>query len=209
MTKRRLKKSIAYALYALSFLMVIGTIFLLESSGRRNLGDDDNRYINDTILDREVPVVATRDVITRPYTDSGIAMVKGFYSYQDEIEEQENAILYFENTYLQNSGVAYSKNNESFDVKAILDGVVISVKDNSLLGRIVEIRHSNDLISVYQSLSEVRVQENEEILQGQVIGISGTANIATSLGNHLRFELIHNGINVNPENYYDKKIDDL
>ena len=207
MTKRRLKKSVAYALYGLSFIMVIGALFLLGTTGPDF--SDDGRYINDTIFDRDIPVVATRDVIVRPFSDSDVTVVKGFYDYKGDIEEQESSLFHFENTYLQNSGVVYGKNNEPFDVKAILDGVVISVKENALLGKIIEIRHDNDLISVYQSLSEVKVAENDEILQGQVIGISGTANIATSLGIHLHFELIHRGININPEASYDKKLGDL
>ena len=207
MKYRRLKKSVAYALYALSFLMVMGVIFLLNMTDP--IFESNTRYVNRTIFDRDIPVAADRNAIARPYTDSGISIVKSFYDYQADAESQETSLFYFEGTYLQSSGVAYSRNNEPFDVKAILDGVVISVKENSLLGKIVEIRHGNDLISVYQSLSEVRVRENEEVLQGQVIGISGTANIATGLGNHLHFELILRGINVNPEDYYDKKIDEL
>ena len=67
---------------------------------------------------------------------------------------QENSIILFEDTYMQNSGVDYSL-EEVFDVICILDGSVISVKEDNLLGTTVEVRHSNDLISVYQSLSEV------------------------------------------------------
>jgi len=207
MTKRRLKKSVAYALYGLSFFLVMGALVLLGTTGPRF--SDDQRYINDTIFDRDTPVVAARDVIARPFSDSDVSVLKGFYDYRGDIEDQENSLFHFENTYLQNSGVVYGKNNQPFDVKAILDGVVISVKENALLGKIIEIRHDNDLISVYQSLSEVKIAENDEVLQGQVIGISGTANIATSLGNHLHFELIHRGININPEEFYDKKLGDL
>ena len=81
--------------------------------------------------------------------------------------------------------------------------------DNNLLGKIVEITHEDNLVSVYQSLGEVMVKEGDSVLQGQVIGKSGEANISKDLGNHLHFELIHNGINVNPENYYDKQLNDL
>ena len=207
MTRRRLKKSIAYALYALSFLMVIGSIFLLNVSGPRV--EDDTKYVDKTILDRDIPVVNVKDVIARPYTDSNISIVKGYYNPESDSDAQENSLFYFENTYLQNSGVSYGKGGESFEVKAVLDGVVISVKENPLLGKTIEIRHNNDLISVYQSLSEVGVVENAEVLQGQIIGLSGTANIAKSLGIHLHFELILRGLNVNPEDYYDKKLDEL
>lgn len=78
-----------------------------------------------------------------------------------------------------------------------------------MLGKIIEITHENNLISVYQSLSDVLVQEGDNVLQGQVIGKSGESNISTELGNHLHFELIHNSKNVNPLKYYDKKLEEL
>lgn len=110
--------------------------------------------------------------------------------------------------YLPNSGVDY-KSDEVFDVTSILDGTVTKVTEKDLLGKIVEITHKNNLVSVYESLSEVNVSLNDQVTQGQVIGKSGNSNISTDLGNHLHFELIYNGSNVNPENYYDKKISDL
>ena len=42
-----------------------------------------------------------------------------------------------------------------------------------------------------------------------MLGKSGFSNIAPELNNHLHFELIVKGTNVNPENYYDKKLADL
>ena len=78
-----------------------------------------------------------------------------------------------------------------------------------MLGNIVEITHDNEIISIYQSLSEVSVKENDVVTQGQVIGKSGSANISTDLGNHLYFELVVKGSIVNPENYYDKSVNEL
>ena len=114
----------------------------------------------------------------------------------------------FENTYLQNTGVIYGC-NDTFDVVSILDGTVIDVKEDNLLGKIVEVKHSNDMISIYQSLSEVLVKKDDIIKQGDVIGKSGTSNMFRDIGNHLYFELIYKGKNVNPEEYYDKKIEEL
>ena len=116
--------------------------------------------------------------------------------------------VYSENTYIQNSGVSYGK-KDVFDVVSILDGTVIGVKEDNLLGKIIEIRHSNDVISVYQSLSEVNYKLNDNVMQGAVIGKSGMSSLSPELNNHLHFELFVKGINVNPENYYDKKLADL
>lgn len=205
--KRRLKKPVVYALYALSFITIIGTIYMLEMISSPSKLDDDSTYVDDVIIEDEVPVVNTRNIITRPYLVE-VKIARSFYDYQGTEEEQKNSLIYYENTYIPNSGVDY-QSDEIFDVVSILDGKVTKVEENNLLGKIIEVTHDNNLISVYQSLSETMVQEGDNVLQGQVIGKSGESNISKDLGNHLHFELIHNSKNVNPETYYDKQLGEL
>ena len=206
--KRRLKKPVIYALYALSFVTIIGTIYMLEMISSPSKLDDNSTYVDDVIIEDEVPVVNTRNVISRPYLNDDIIIARHFYDYQGTEEEQKNSLIYYENTYIPNSGVDY-QSKETFDVVSILDGKVTKVEENNLLGKIIEVTHENNLISVYQSLSETLVVEGDNVLQGQIIGKSGQSNISTDLGNHLHFELIHNSKNVNPEDYYDKQLGEL
>ena len=128
--------------------------------------NDSLRYVDGEITenkDNDVPVVSTGSSIVRPYLDNSVSIAKTFYDYTGEASEQENSIIYYEGTYMQNSGVDYASDNV-FDVISILDGTVISVENNDLLGSTVQIRHSNDLISVYQSLSEVSVKKDDQII---------------------------------------------
>lgn len=209
MKKRRLKRPIVYGLYALSFTMLLGTLYLIESLFPTNnfTGVEDD-YVNKTVIEEEIPVINTSDIIIRPYLVDDVSIVKNYYDYKSESENQEKSLIYYENTYLQNSGISYGK-EDVFDVISVLDGTVTSVKEDQNLGKIVEITHSNDIISIYQSLSEVKVEENQEIKQGDIIGVSGTCNIEKDLNNHVHFEMIVKGTIVNPENYYDKKISEL
>ena len=123
-------------------------------------------------------------------------------------EEKQNAIIYYNDTYIQNTGVLY-KASESFDVISILDGTVISVKKDEVLGNVVEVKHSNNMISTYQGLSTVNVKKDQLLKQGDAIGKSGNLNISEQIENGLLFELIYDGKIVNPENYFDKKINEL
>ena len=207
MKKLRLKKWVIYSLYSLSFVAVLGTIYLLETMSVDKIFDD-NTYVNDIIIEEEVPVVNTSEIIVKPFLSEDIKVVRNFYNYQGSEDEQKNALIHYDNTYIPNSGVDY-QGKEAFDVVTILDGKVSKVMENNLLGKIIEITHDNNLISVYQSLGEVNVKEGDSVVQGQIIGKTGEANIALELGNHLHFELIHNGKNVNPEEYYDKQLDEL
>lgn len=210
MKKYKLKKPAVVAIYGLSIVAFLGTMFVLEKSFfEQDLAKDDYDYVSQTIFDEDVPVVNTSATIIRPYTDTEVKVIKDFYDYQADSEKQQNSIIYYESTYLQNSGVSYGGKEESFDVVAVLDGTVVDVKTDNTLGNVVEVRHSNDIISVYQSLSEVSVKKDDEIKQGTIIGKSGTSNISKDLNNHLHFELIIKGQTVNPESYYDKKVDEL
>ena len=114
----------------------------------------------------------------------------------------------FENTYLPSTGIDYQA-DYNFDVVSILDGVVITVKEDQTLGKLVEIKHKNNIISTYQSLSEILVKEGDEVKQGTIIGKSGTSNIQKDIGNHLHFELTIDSKTVDPEEYYDKELGNL
>lgn len=209
MKKRRLKRPIVYAIYSLGFVMLLGTLYLIDSFFPTNSfnGVDDD-YVNKTVIEEDIPVINTSDTIIRPYLVDDVSILKNYYDYKSEAENQEKSLIYYENTYLQNSGVSYGR-EATFDVVSILDGTVTSIKEDQNLGKIVEVTHSNDIISIYQSLSEVKVKENQEIKQGDIIGTSGTCNIESDLNNHLHFEMIVKGAIVNPENYFDKKISEI
>lgn len=212
MTNRRLKKPVLYGIYVSIVFLVLGAIFLIEGTLSKDSFKDNNderpTYVSDTIFSEDIPVVGEETKVIRPYTDTEIKVVKSYYDYQGSSEAQVNSILFHENTYLQNSGVSYG-GKENFDVVAILDGTVTDIKEDSLLGNIVEIEHSNEMISIYSSLSEVNVKKGDVIKQGIVIGKSGTNNIAKDLGSHLDLELIIKGQTVNPENYYDKSVSEI
>jgi stage II sporulation protein Q len=109
---------------------------------------------------------------------------------------------------MPSSGVSYSK-GESFDVVAILDGTVKSVKEDTTLGNVITIEHENGITSVYQSVGEITVKVDDTITKGQVIAKSATSNISTDLGNHLYFALEYENDFINPLKAYNKTIDEV
>lgn len=207
--KRQLKKSVVYGLYALSFTLLVGGIAILGFA-TKEVSEQEVKYVSKGILDYEekVPVVNTEVKIVRPYTDSEVKVSKNFYDYQAEAKDQESSLIYYEGTYMPSSGVSYSK-GDAFDVVSILDGTVKEVKEDTTLGNVITIEHENGITSVYQSVGEISVKADDIVTSGQIIAKSATSNISTDLGNHLYFELIIDGVCVNPENYYNKAIDEL
>ncbi len=211
MSKRVLKKAVVPAIYGVAICILGTSMYLIERAVNDNrFKDSENmEYVdNEIVTDKEyIPVINEDNTILKPFLNDNITVNKSFYDYEAETSSQENSIIFYENTYMQNSGIDYTS-KEAFDVIAILDGTVIEVSDNEILGKTIKIRHNNELISTYQSLSDISVKENDTILRGQVIGKSGTCNLYNKDSN-LHFELYYQGKNVNPENYYNKTQDEL
>ena len=209
MESRRIKKSAVYAIYSIGIIALIGTIYLIETSIAKDSfkeNDDNYGYVSKTILEETVPVMneANGVQLIRPYTDEKVKIVKNYYDYKGEEETQKNSIFFHEDTYMQSTGVSYG-GVDDFDVVAVLDGTVTSVREDELLGTIVEIKHNNNLTSVYQSLKDVSVKKDDKVSQGQPIAKAGTSNIDTSLKNHVYFELIQDGKVINPEEQFNNQ----
>lgn len=210
MKKLRLKKGAIIGAYLIAFSLTgMSAFFVSQNMQANNPTEEDIEYVNSSIIDdKEDREVIKEDVkMVKPYTNEEVQTLKYFYDYQAEAETQEKSILYHENTYIQNSGMDFGL-TDTFDVVAVSDGTVVDVREDELLGTVVEIKHDNDFISSYQSLSEVSVKKNDTVKQGQVIGKSGTNTIDQDLGNHLHFELYKSGSVVDPSKYFDQVISD-
>lgn len=206
--KRRLKKPVVYLLYGLGFVLLVGVAFSIENIFTKKSLDDDLTYVSKTIFDDVVPVVAEDYKVIRPINNSNVQVVHNYYDYKGDEENQKNSILVYDKTYMQSSGITYGSADQ-FDVVSILDGKVITVKQDELLGNIVEIEHNNGVISVYQSLDKVNVKVDEMVKQGSIIGTSGKSNLNKTTEYGLYFEMIVNGNIVNPSDYYDKLVTEI
>lgn len=94
---------------------------------------------------------------------------------------------------------------EDLNVYSISDGTVSNVYTNYLEGTVVEISHKDGLVSVYKSLSDkVNVKIGDKVSAGQVIGVvAQTMAQELNVGAHLHFEMLKDGVKVNPNNYLD------
>ena len=218
MKRRKLKPFVVPAMYVMSILMLVGSVYVIERIINNAVFESEGVEEVEEVIYREdtdweeiindVPVVNEDVKIGKPYINEGVKIVKDYYDYKADSASQENSIVYYGNTYMQNSGVDYGMDGE-FEVVSILDGDVIEVVDDDIMGKTVKIKHSNDLISVYQSMGSVDVKKDDKVTQGMVIGKSGEANVSPELGNHLHFELYYQGSVVNPQDYYDKLLGEL
>lgn len=206
MKRRKLKPYVLPTIMTLAIVSVMFGTAMLRSNLQKDASEDElTSYVTSTVLEEEQPVIKESTMMINPYTDTTVNIGKNYYDYKADAETQEKSIVYHDNTYMQNSGTDFV-GEKVFDVVAVLDGSVTDVKEDETLGKVVEIKHENGYISIYQSLSEVSVKKGDMVTQGQVIGKSGTNELDKDMGNHLHFELYVNGTVVNPTLYLNKEL---
>ena len=167
--ERRLKKEVIYGLLIVLASLFVGSIYLIERAILKgNTPKDDTEYVSKTILSEVVPVVGDSNKILKPYVNEEVKVYKTFYDKSSSEEEQAKAIIEYGNTYLQSTGICYGLDKQ-FDVIAVMDGTVIDVKEDELLGKIIEIRHENNVISTYQGLGEVSVERDSNVKAGDMM----------------------------------------
>ena len=84
-------------------------------------------------------------------------------------------------------------------VAAVLDGVVIFTDWTVKTGYVIQVQHTNDLISVYKHNSILLKKQGDYVRAGEVLGVVGNTGEESS-GPHLHFELWRAGNPLNPEN---------
>lgn len=197
-------------IYFLSLSALLISFLLLEVTDKTALKEDDEsyEYVNSSIITNNIPVVLQDEIVLKPYNSDKVEISKKYYDPNATDEEKKESLIYYNDTYMQNSGILY-KSSESFDVINIIDGTVLDVKKDELLGNVVQIKHENNLISVYEGLSTVDVKKDQMLKAGEVIGKSGKLEFDEPLENALLFEIIKDGKHVNPVDYYDKKVNEI
>ena len=191
-------------------LFIITTVIYFTRKAYSYYGEielDNITYVSSSMFNRSIPIINIPDTITSPVNDS-IKIGRYFYDSNSDLKKKEQSIIFYENTYMPNTGIDYV-NEDKFDVLTVYDGTVIDVSDDELLGKIVRIRHNGELISVYQGVDNIEVAKGDVVFTGSKIGTSGKSKINKDLGESLHFEVYKNGVCVNPEMVINKKIGDI
>lgn len=208
--KYKLKGWVVVSVYLLSLMAILSSLYLLGKTLKNSIYNDETlSYVYKGIFDDAIPVVKyDTDKIIKPFADDNVKVLKKYYDKDADNSTQEESLIFYQNTYMPNTGILYS-NKESFDVVSVLDGTVESVVADEIMGNIVTVKHSNNLTTVYQCLNEVHVITGDLIKQGDVIGTSGINKLESSSENMLLFEVIKGGEYINPDTFYNMKIEEL
>ncbi len=209
MTKRKLKE---WVIPTLGLIVLCGALLLYYIIGNivnYNLVPDET-YVTDPIIENTQEVqsevqATVEQKIVKPFNNENVSISKYYYNVNDEEEKQEKSLIKYDNIYMPNTGILYSSDAE-FEVIAVLDGKVTSVKEDDILGNIIEIEHDNNLISVYQSVKDVKVKTGDTVTQGDVIAKSSSNKLENEKENCLHFETYKDSTLINPEDFYNLDI---
>ena len=178
-------------------------------------GLDENESAEDSMTDPfnedAEAVMEQQEVIKMPVLDEQQAeIVTKFYDYNADEEDQENGLILYNNRYYQSTGVDIaSADGETFDVIASLSGTISEVKEDPLLGNVIVISHDNGVETYYASLEEVDVQAGSEVSQGDKLGTAGKNLFGQDSGIHVHFEIRKDGVEVNPEDFFNQPLSRL
>ena len=209
-TKYKLKGWVVAAVYLLSIGAILSSLFLVNRILKaRVYSNEALSYVYKGLFEDVTPVVKySSDKVVKPFESENIEVLKNFYDKDGAAETQEKSLIMYQNTYMPNTGILYKSDTE-FEVIAVLDGTVADIVSDEIMGNIVTIKHSNNLTTVYQCLNEVNVLIGDLVKQGDVIGTSGSNKVEPESENMLLFEVINNGEYINPDAFYEMKIEEL
>ncbi|MFH1076180.1 MAG: M23 family metallopeptidase [Pseudomonadota bacterium] len=84
-------------------------------------------------------------------------------------------------------------------IKAPASGVVLNIKEDGPYGLTATINHGRGIVTKYAHLQKPLIKKGDKIHRGDSFALSGNSGRTT--GSHLHYEVIVNGIPVNPKKF--------
>jgi stage II sporulation protein Q len=212
--KRFFKKRWVFpAIYIASAAIILTAVLWFQTS---NSATDKYDYKSTDLAGKknQTPAVEVNKALENfkmPVAKADDAVVKmKFYDFQGKAEDQEAALVFYNNTYVPNTGIDITmKDGETFDVVASLSGTVTRVDEDAVLGNVIEVEHDKGIVTQYQSVKDIKVKVGEQVKQGQVLAKAGQSLFNEKAGTHVHFEIRKDGVAVNPTNYFEKSLTTL
>ena len=191
-------------------VMVLCSTLVVSGVKTYLLNRQEMKFTIDNVFDEDTtPVVKTEtNIIVKPYISDSVKVGRYFYDFESDEKKQENSLILYEDTYMQNNGVDYVY-NKNFDVVAIVDGEIISIEDSEVYGKVVTIKHNDNLKSVYSNVDGVLVTVGYKIHQGEIFAMSAKPKLKSNYESMLHFEVFYKESAIDPENMYTMSVSDF
>ncbi|MNI35714.1 Stage II sporulation protein Q [compost metagenome] len=202
------KKWVFPATYMAAAAIILTLMWVYQDAGKQAVSEENlglKVTSNTSVVDKPdaLAVTAPVEVMQWPVLNKNeVVSSRPFYDSKASSEIRQAAMVEYGETLTPHVGVDFKKNDgTTFDVVAAMSGKVTVVEQNPVVGYQVEITHSNGLVSVYQSLAEVKVTKDAVIKKGDIIAKAGRNELEKEEGAHLHFEVRQGsgGAAVNPD----------
>lgn len=209
MRKNSKKIYLIPVIYSLVIVVIFGTMMFMSTNlelKNKEQMDEADKVIE--IIDPDyVPVVS--EVVKKtikPYNNETVKISVDYYSKDDAAETQEKSLIYFNNKYMQNTGIMYGS-TEEFEVLSMYDGVISSINEDEIFQTVIEIKHNEEYSSYYYGVKDTELKIGDEIKTGDIIGKSGEKVFESEQNYNLLVEVYHTGKLIDPETFFDKEIE--
>ena len=191
-------------------VMIVCVLFVV--SGVKSYLVEKPKYdyaLEDMFYSDVMSVVKTEnDLIIKPFVSDNVSVARSYYNYKDDKDKQTKSIIFFKNTYLQNSGVDYVS-DEDFDVISVLSGEIVSIEDNEIYGKVMRIKYNDNLEVVYSNIKDVILTVGYNVSQGEIIASSNKSSIDNDDKSYLHFEVHYKGETIDPESLYTLSVSEI
>ena len=207
------KKWIFPAVYIAAAALLLTAVVWFTSNGDNEAQDPTGE--SSTVINDNGEIVEVNNLLENfvwPVENpDAVEVVTGYWDSAASAEDQEAALVLYNNQYRPNKGIDIAmENGESFDVVASMAGVVSEVReDDTLLGNVIEIEHAEGVVTQYQSVTDIQVGVGDQVEQGQVLAKAGQSLLNEAAGTHLHFEVRVDGQAVNPLTVFEKPLSDV
>ncbi|BBI36204.1 M23 family metallopeptidase [Cohnella abietis] len=202
------KRWVFPAAYMAAAAIIVTILWLNSGTGQKDpqqavpglTGVESETAVNGKTSPEASAVIANGEAVRWPVDKiEDMTPIVPFYDETASLEQREAATVEFENTFKPHMATDLArKDSKSFDVLAALSGKVKVASQTPTNGYEVQIEHSNGLVTVYQSLTDLKVQVGDEVKQGAKIATAGQSELEPQEGVHVHFEILKNGTSVNP-----------
>ncbi|MDF2659221.1 MAG: peptidase [Paenibacillus sp.] len=203
------KKWVFPATYMAAAAIILTLMWVYTDSGVKNLSEQDlglgvsktQDVSGPTDKPDALPVAATAETMQWPVKDKNeVEVLLHFFDTKASHEVRQAAMIEYGDTLTPHVGVDLGREDDQpFDVLAAMSGKVTRVEKDPIVGQLVEITHQDGTVSIYQSLSDVKVAKDVQVKKGDIIAVAGRNELEKEMGTHVHFEVRQNGSPVNPE----------
>ncbi|MFJ7825526.1 peptidoglycan DD-metalloendopeptidase family protein [Psychrobacillus sp. NPDC096623] len=191
---------LVYAGFSVAFVgMIWGyNVYVTDDSVKDSEWTDANKDPDSVTIETNAQAESMKYPFKETLLDS-VEIVQHYYDMEAPEATREQSLVVFNQTYVMNTGVSLSMKSEPFEVVAAMSGKVEEVNLDPFVGDEIVLSHANGMVTKYRSVTGILVKAGDVVEQGDSLATAAENEWNPTAGVHLQFEVLQDGVLVNPE----------